>query len=222
MFKKKNLFKTTFILSLVLHALFFLPLPKLNFIKDTPTGIPATSYMNISISPVKNTQLQAQKNLVSQNPLPEQNIHKLKTPQIKLASVRKIKHKGRKPAKKNIAVNKIKKSKPVITKKETPAKELSKNKSYLLYDDLITAKLRNSKVYPATFSEGEISVSFVVGSDGRLISVEVLPDNSTGNSILSETAVKIVKNASPFPPFPDDLLRMQLRFSVVICFQGNS
>jgi len=222
MFKKKNLFKTTFIISLVFHSLILLPLPKLNFIKDSTNNIPATSYMNISISPVKNTQLQVQKNLTSKKSLPQKNIHAPNTPKTKLASAPKKKYKGRKPVNKNITVNKIKKSKPIITKKEVPTKELSKNKSYLLYDDLITAKLRNSKVYPDTFSEGEISVSFVVGFDGHLISVEVLPDDSTDNLTLSETAVKIVKKASPFPPFPNDLLRMQLRFSVVICFRGNS
>lgn len=225
MFNKKNLFKTMFIISLTFHALIFLPLPKLNFIKDSTANIPATSYMNISISPVNNTQPQVRKKTVSKKSRPKRNIRQAKTPKIKMTNARKH-HLARKtkyrPANKNISAAKRKKSKRVITKQKAPAKELSKNKSYLAYYELINARLRNALIYPAAFSEGEISLSFVVGSDGRLISVEILPEDSSNNAILSETAVRIVKNASPFPPFPDGLLRMRLKFSVVICFRGNS
>ena len=70
---------------------------------------------------------------------------------------------------------KAKKNQEIITRnKDLKKKEFVKNKSYISYYKLINAQLRLSIIYPPLFSEGEIALSFVLASDGKLTNVEFL------------------------------------------------
>ena len=115
------------------------------------------------------------------------------------------------------------KKNPQILAKEIPDKnDKEKEKCFINYYKLINEQLRQSIIYPQYFTDGEISVSFVLSCDGNLMSVEIMPEISTNNTVLRETALQIVKNASPFPPFPDSLQKKQLTFNVVIYFRERS
>ena len=90
------------------------------------------------------------------------------------------------------------------------------------YYKIINDQLQRAALSPADFSEGQITLSFVVMADGSLVSVDVVPDSSTPDSTLQKTAVQIVRDASPFPPFPRDLRKIDLTFNVVICFREQT
>jgi len=54
-------------------------------------------------------------------------------------------------------------------------------------------------------SEGLVYVSFVLNANGVVHSVTVLQDRSVPSRLLQEIAMKIIKAASPFAPFPPSL-----------------
>ncbi|MFH1459265.1 MAG: energy transducer TonB [Candidatus Omnitrophota bacterium] len=99
---------------------------------------------------------------------------------------------------------------------------LSQDEIFVNYYRQVNEQLRQSVVYPDNFSEGEIALTFVLACDGSLRSVEVIDSTSPGNISLCETAMQIVEKASPFPPFPENLQQSQLTFNVVICFREHS
>lgn len=226
---KDNLFKTTFLISLFFHALVLLPIPKLKISQNNTEPYLKMRYLKI-ISTAKTKKIAVEAHKVSQKKSTLQaNRRKNKVIRTARKKIRKKTYK-KKPIKLKNAkisaekINTIPKieEKKVFTKK-TPAKEkITKDKNYISYYKLINELLRQSVIYPQNFSEGEVAVSFVLTSDGTLKSVKVLQDTSPYNVCLRETAVQIVKNASPFPPFPKELQQMQLTFSIVICFRERS
>ena len=105
---------------------------------------------------------------------------------------------------------------------ENKENDLKKDKTYLSYYKLINRQLQESVIYPSNFTDGEVEVSFVLNADGSLRGLEVIDQTSESSYSLRETALQIVRNASPFPPFPESLQKQQLTFNVVICFRSNS
>ncbi|MCK4995205.1 MAG: TonB family protein [Candidatus Omnitrophica bacterium] len=223
-----NLFKITFLFSLVVHAVFFLPLSKINKPKKEHTQQLKLSYIAQDVPAkkkiarfkhkkikLKNKQLRADKKIIAKltdnSGIKKQPIQK-KFPQ----AIKKNESNG------NTLVD-LKKNKQISTVPgELVKKELSKNKSYISYYKLINEQLRQAVIYPAYFSEGEIGLSFILGSDGKLKDVKVIKTTAAGSEILKETAMQIVKKASPFPPFPKNLQQKQLTFNIVFCFKENS
>ena len=51
-------------------------------------------------------------------------------------------------------------------------------------------------------SEGVVYVGFVIRRSGDIQSATVMPDRSVPSDVLREVALRIVKAANPFPPFP--------------------
>jgi TonB family protein len=66
---------------------------------------------------------------------------------------------------------------------------------------------------------GEVYVSFIISNDGYLKEIKLIPEKSSPIPYLRETALKSIKEASPFPNFPKDLDYPQLSFNVVISFE---
>jgi len=224
----------TFCISLLVHAVFLSPIPAFNGALSKPDT--ALAMMYVALPPP--AKIPAPETLnpkpVSKKAEPKKEISTKEKPAVSpmnassKSEIRKDypKMENRKetpatePVKPAVTADKPA-SQPIITAKE-PAKDLSKDKVYISYYKLVNEQLRQSAKCREDFSEGEIEVSFVVSSDGQLRSVEVLPDASCPDSFLRETAMQIVKKASPFPPFPDNLPLTQLTFNVVICFRDKS
>ena len=53
--------------------------------------------------------------------------------------------------------------------------------------------------------EGLIFVSFVLSTSGQVEAVQVAGDRSANSAVLRDVAVRIVKGAAPFPPFPPSI-----------------
>ncbi|RKY35774.1 MAG: hypothetical protein DRP78_05165 [Candidatus Omnitrophota bacterium] len=102
------------------------------------------------------------------------------------------------------------------------AQSLMNNEAYINYYQQINQQLRASVVCPQYFSNGDVVLSFGVNYKGELKFVEIVDNQSSDDVVLRNTALQIVKESSPFPPFPESLCRMQLTFNVVICFRGKS
>ncbi len=223
-----RMFHTTFFISLIVHAVILFPMPTFTAALSKPEISPAMMYLALQVPPaVKNfnhelrkpekaAPLSEQKKVASRKELlpaqPDKNSLKTgNSPAVPVPAPEKSTELPQKPE-----------SKPVITTKETTSNDLSKDKTYISYYRLINEQLRQCAICPVNFSEGEIEVSFVLTADGQLRSVEVLSNTSCPDNFLRETALQIVKRASPFPPFPTNIQQAQLTFNVVICFRERS
>src|SRR3569833_2506081 len=71
-----------------------------------------------------------------------------------------------------------------------------------VYNALIVGHLDRFKRYPAAARNavGKTTVRFALNRDGKLIDVAIT--KSSGNNILDQEALAIVRRADPFPKFP--------------------
>lgn len=226
--KKNNIFKIALLVSLVLHALILFPIPK--FQKNQKQIIEPVffNYLAVNIPQPKINEIkdlnkadiaQEKKNKIVKKTYrtikSNKKVQKLINPvEEKPEIVENIPIIDPQPKKEILT-----KTNPVLPKKE---EDLNKDKYYISYYRLINELLRDSVIYPNDFSEGEIGLTFVLNSDGSLENIDIMQDTSYNNNSLRETAKLIVKNASPFPPFPKELSQKQLTFNVVFCFRERS
>ncbi len=228
MITTNNLFKITFFVSLILHSLIFIPLAKSDFLQISKQNSYLVTYYKIKAAEqVKNiTPALVEKEItITKTAIPkiedkEQIILKEKVKPKPAENKTQLKEPPKEIEKKQAKAEEDKKepAKPLITKQANTPEELANDKSYIAYYDLVNQKLRQSVFTPQNFAEGEISLTFVVASDGTLRDIEVIQNDRADNPGLKETAMQIVKKASPFPPFPEDIRKMQLTFNVVIYF----
>ncbi len=94
---------------------------------------------------------------------------------------------------------------------------------YLTYYQNIREKIRKSAHahYPQGTQKGEIRMSFVLFSSGRLKEITAKEADPLQGRRLKELAMRSVIEASPFPPFPEGLKRPFVPFRVVITFAGE-
>ncbi len=94
------------------------------------------------------------------------------------------------------------------------------NPSYMGYYQLVREKIRRCAYQNYTRTEtGEAYLSFIISNDGSLEAINFVPEKSSFNPYLKEIALRSVKDASPFPAFPNELDYPQLSFNVVISFE---
>lgn len=92
--------------------------------------------------------------------------------------------------------------------------------SYVTYYQIVRDRIRDRAYTNYTkLSVGEVYLTFIIRSDGALMELQILPEKTTANEFLNDVGVKSVKEAGPFPPFPQDLNYPELTFNVSISFQ---
>lgn len=92
--------------------------------------------------------------------------------------------------------------------------------SYVSYYQTVREKIKRCAYHNYTLSEaGQVYLTFVILSDGRLRDAKVIEDKSSDNAHLRNIALKSLRDASPYPPFPKDLDYPQLTFNVIISFE---
>ena len=91
---------------------------------------------------------------------------------------------------------------------------------YLGYYQNIREKIRRSvrEHYPRGFQKGQVLLTFVLFSDGKLKEVTTTEKNFFQDRRLKEVVVRSVIETSPFPPFPEGLHRPFVPFRVMITF----
>jgi len=94
------------------------------------------------------------------------------------------------------------------------------NPSYVSYYQLVREKIRRAAYQNYTHTEtGEIYLAFLISDTGVLKDMRLIEEKSTPNYYLREIAMRSIRDASPFPPFPKELNYPQLSFNVIISFQ---
>jgi TonB family protein len=94
------------------------------------------------------------------------------------------------------------------------------NPSYVNYYQIVREKIRRAAYQNFVRTEtGEVYVSFIVVNNGDLKDIRLITEKSSSNTYLQETALRSIKEASPFPEFPPELDYAQLSFNVVISFE---
>jgi protein TonB len=82
--------------------------------------------------------------------------------------------------------------------------------SYLLY---LKQKIQAVWVYPSVAAKsgigGSLTVEFSIAKSGQLLGVNLL--DSSGQAILDESAMRAIKSAAPYNPFPDRMRAKRLR-----------
>ncbi len=93
--------------------------------------------------------------------------------------------------------------------------------SYMLQ---LKRKIQGVWVYPAAAAQsgigGSLAVEFSIAKNGELLFVNLL--DSSGHSILDESAVKAIKAAAPFYPFPPRLHAKRLRIRANFIYVTSS
>ncbi|MGC8658966.1 MAG: energy transducer TonB [Desulfomonilaceae bacterium] len=93
--------------------------------------------------------------------------------------------------------------------------------SYMLQ---LKRKIQGVWVYPAAAAQsgigGSLAVEFSIAKNGELLYVNLL--DSSGHSILDESAVKAIKAAAPFYPFPPRLHAKKLRIRANFIYVTSS
>jgi len=100
-------------------------------------------------------------------------------------------------------------------------KELERLEEYIQYYELIREKIKKlvARNYRASRKEGAVEVAFVLDKKGALKNVSVDDANSAPCEALRETALKSIKQCSPFPPPPEALGKRDITFSLAIIFK---
>ncbi len=97
--------------------------------------------------------------------------------------------------------------------------EKSHNQSYDTYYDFVREKIRRAAYQNHNRNEtGEIYLAFIISSTGTLQDARIIEEKSSVNNYLREVALRSIKDAAPFPFFPQELDYPQLSFNVIISF----
>lgn len=101
--------------------------------------------------------------------------------------------------------------------------ELKGTKDYINYYQLIREKIRRSikARYKDRARQGDVYLTFTLRSDGSLVSVETDSAHSSGDAALVEMAKAGMRDASPFPRFPQALNLPSLRLNLIVSFKSE-
>lgn len=222
-----NLLKRFLLISLLIHSLFFLSLPRLKVVKLDKFR---KNFVNLEVTYKKNLKIEGDTNKRLAETVEKRmdvNKEQLKSP----SEVRKSLNppaytEGAGSIRKKTGPVRIKT--PVIRQKTLSnivtypevSSPFAKNPAYMSYYDVIRDRIRavaglNS---PLT-SEGEVYLTFVLDSNGQLKALKLISEKSVSDQKLRQLAYNFVEQASPFPPFPSDLKHSQLSFTVIIEFR---
>lgn len=224
-----NLFQAALVISLIFHGIILLQNPNFNLI---PKG-DKTEKLEISYVNNAKQKIEIERSRKSQNPKQEPFF---KIPQVITASKKtpppfidkqelfnKINVKNISSQASFIKPALAKPDIIAVKKKITlPAVNINKsaNPSYMSYYQLVREKIRRAAYQNYTRTEmGEVYLSFSVSNDGYMREIRIVEEKSSPNPYLKETALKSVKDASPFPNFPKELDYPQLSFNVIVSFE---
>ena len=151
-------------------------------------------------------------------------------PPIKYPPAVKDQVRARAPKPEAIQVSRQEGTAPVVSKsvnsfKVSNSEELladpQKGKIFLDYFGLIKQRVRRAveKRYPGErLGRGDVSLIFVLKSDGAVVNVFTVEKGSSADELMTDFAVRCVKDCSPFPHFPKALGMDRISFNLSILF----
>jgi protein TonB len=96
--------------------------------------------------------------------------------------------------------------------------DINKHNASPDYLQLLKAKVRNYGICPDSIDGGKVNLSFTLSSQGELKVIKIIEENSSDDHKLRLAAIECIKQANPFPPFPDNLKGQEATFNVTISF----
>ena len=101
--------------------------------------------------------------------------------------------------------------------------EKMNNPSYISYYQILREKIKRAAYQNCTREEvGQVYISFSISNFGILKEARLVEEKSSPNPYLRETALRSIKDASPFPNFPRELDYSSLTFNVLISFEADN
>jgi len=96
-----------------------------------------------------------------------------------------------------------------------------KTPEYKNYYSKIREKIRKYAYYNyKKMLEGEVFLTFTLTPDGKIADLLLDRQNSSNQKYLRDISLKSIKRASPFPKFPEKLVKFKkLSFKVIICYE---
>ena len=124
--------------------------------------------------------------------------------------------------KSDLAASQLKEEESVLVK-QPEVVEIESLEEYIFYYELIRQAIRRNidRYYTRPTQEGEIHVIFGIEKNGSLKKISINKVKSSRSKLLERIALKSVRAASPFPPFPEVLRKDELTFTVSIVFTKN-
>jgi len=140
--------------------------------------------------------------------------------QLMQEEIRKAKEAGKpeavkeeqKPEKKKVKPTKTKKA---VLSKKAPRKEIDVDKYYGVVRRKIFEKVREN--YPGKPIKGKVHLSFCIARDGSLKGTPALI--KPAKRALTKAAIKAVKAAAPFPPFPRRFKKKEEIFNITVIYE---
>lgn len=101
------------------------------------------------------------------------------------------------------------------------------NPQYLSYENAIRTKIRNRAYFlldelmtEADLEPGEVYLTFLITSDGVLKEIQIIEEKTQANDFLRKVSLMSVKEASPFPPMPDNKYP-EITYNITISYEVN-
>ncbi|MBU1913475.1 MAG: hypothetical protein KKB22_08085 [Candidatus Omnitrophica bacterium] len=104
-------------------------------------------------------------------------------------------------------------------------KDKGRKATYIGYYRAVREKIRyyadRNYLKEGSASQGEVFLSFVVAASGELLHIMIIDAKSIEDPLLRNIAIDSIRDASPFPTFPQGMNQYQVTFNVVISFELN-
>ncbi|PIP68344.1 MAG: hypothetical protein CO035_07720 [Candidatus Omnitrophica bacterium CG_4_9_14_0_2_um_filter_42_8] len=104
-------------------------------------------------------------------------------------------------------------------------KDSARKAAYIGYYRSVREKIRyyadRNYLREGSASQGEVNLSFVVAASGELLHIMIVDARSIRDPLLRNIAIDSIRDANPFPSFPQGMNQYQVTFNVVISFELN-
>ncbi len=211
-------FKFALIVSLLAHSVFFTSIPHIYF----PSKKPEPDRIKVSYYKIKEKPKEKE-NQRPRRPRPlVKKLPEIKKEEILNKDITPQQKKHKEPVKRTGVAGEASKEKSFarMIKEE---RDESKKATYISYYRAIREKIRlhADKNYPHNkrTAQGEVFLSFIVASNGQLLQVMVVDEKSSADRTLRNMAIHSIRDASPFPSFPEGMDQYQITFNVIISFE---
>ena len=99
----------------------------------------------------------------------------------------------------------------------------TKEKKYVSYFGRIKQQIQRAWIYPTQGTKkrlsGEVTLRFEISKEGNLLDLRLI--NTSGIDVLDINAIKAVKNAAPYYPFPKTISKKKLSILATFVYSAN-
>jgi TonB family protein len=100
----------------------------------------------------------------------------------------------------------------------------TKDKRYISYTSVIKEEIMRQWQYPpqarAYLIEGSLTAFFSLTRDGSMTRLDII--RTSGHKILDQEVIRAIRNAAPFPPFPESIIVNRLNIQANFSYQLTS